>query len=250
MKRIILFIFLSLFLVVPVFAEGERNVLHFVEGDDGLYYEGKFLNEDVFMKHLDMIPGKKYNDTLYIENAANDKYLLYFQVDDENSELLKNIIMRIYINDEMIYNGLATGEDYYSDGINLRDVICLGYIEPDEEYEMKVETYLSPDYSNINNLDTSTIIWHFYAQYPAVDVPEPLPKPHPIEPDNPNPPEPDNPDGPVNPADNPGIVEILPIPNTGICGGTIDNRIVSIVALLGLSFSIIMFLIFRNKEEV
>ena len=247
MKRIMLFIFISLFLITPVFAEGERNVLHFVEEEGGLYYESKFINENVFMKHLDMVPGKKYNDILYLENAAEDKYLLYFQIEDVNTELLKNIVMRIYINDEMIYNGLATGEDYYSDGINLRNVVCLGFIEPDTEYVMKVETYLSPSYTNTNNLDTSTIDWHFYAQYPAVDEPEPLPKPHPIEPDNP---EPQEPDEPVKPSDNPGIVEILPIPNTGLAGGKYDSRIVTICALLGFGFSIIMFLIFRNKEEV
>jgi hypothetical protein len=102
-------------------------------------------------------------------------------------------------------------------------------------------------------LDTSTIDWHFYAQYPAVDEPEPLPKPHPIEPDNPEPQEPDEPDEPdepVKPSDNPGIVEILPIPNTGLAGGKYDSRIVTICALLGFGFSILMFLIFRNKEEV
>ena len=249
MKRIILFVFLSLFLVIPVFAENEKNVLHFVEGDEGLYYESKFINENVFMKHLDMIPGEKYYDSLFIENGADDKYILYFKVDDKNDDLLNNIVMRIYLNDELIYNGYATGEDYYSDGINLRNVICLGYVNPDDEYEMKVETYISPKYTDYNNLDTSTIDWHFYAQYPAVDIPEPLPKPHPVEPDEPDPVEPSKPDEPSNPADNPGIVEILPIPNTGISISKIDNRIVSICALLGLSLSIIIVLIFRKKED-
>lgn len=247
MKKVILFLLLSFFVVVPVYARD--NVLHFVEGDDGLYYETQLIDEDVFMKHLDMIPNEVYTDSLYIENAAEDRYLLFFKMDDVDSELLKNIIMRIYLNDELIYNGLATGEDYYSDGIDLRNIVCLGYFNPGEDYEMRVETSLSNGYTT-SSVDTSSINWHFYAQYPAVDEPEPLPKPHPVDPivdpqDEPVDPEPII---PSNPTDNPGIIEILPNPDTGL-SGKFNGRLITIIALLGFSFSIIIALIFGNKKE-
>lgn len=247
MKRIILFVLISLFFVIPVFAENERNVLRFIEDGDSLYYEKELIDDTYFMKHIDMVPGKKYTDKLYIENAAADKYLLFFSLDNVDNSLLSNIKMKIYINDELMYNGLATGEDYYGDTIDLRNVFCIGYIEPDEEYEMRVETSLAENYSDLDVVDTSMIQWHFYAQYPAVDEPIPRPKPKPDPQPEPQP-QPVEPDEPVKPTDNPGIIEILPIPNTGI-NGKFDGKIATISALIGFSFAIIVVLIFRNKEK-
>ena len=251
MKRIILFVFISLFFVIPVFAANERNVLRFVETDDSLYYEKELIDDYYFMKHLDMVPGKKYIDKLYIENAADDRYLLFFSIDNIDGNLLDNIMMRIYINDELIYNGVSTGQDYYGDTINLQNTVCLGYVNPDDVYEMKVETFLADDFESDGSVDTSTIDWHFYAQYPAVDEPEPLPKPHPIDPDSPvDPHGSDEPVVPDEPIDNPGtgVIEILPIPDTGI-NGEYNGKLVTISALVGLSFAIIVVLIFRNKKK-
>ena len=257
MKKIILFLLINSLFIIPVFARDNR--LYLVESDGGLYYESKLIDEDVFMKHTDMVPGEKYTDILKIENAASDKYLLFFKVNDSDDQFLRNIIMRVYIDDTLIYNGIATGEDYVGDNISLKNIVCLGYVEPGVTHEMKVTTQLSKKYTDVTNDAISSIDWTFYAQYPATEEPEPLPQPAPIDPDDPDPEPHTDPDVPIiipddphyddpNPADTPGIVEILPIPNTGI-SSVFDSRFVSIYAEIALGMSILVVFAYRKKTE-
>lgn len=250
MKKIVLFLLINSLFIIPVFARDNR--LYLVESDGGLYYESKLIDENVFMKHMDMVPGKKYTDILKIENGASDKYLLFFKVNDSDDEFLRNIIMRVYIDGELIYNGIATGEDYIGDNISLKNIVCLGYIEPGVTHEMKVTTQLSKNYTDVSNDALSSIDWTFYAQYPATEEPQPLPKPAPIDPDEPDPEPHTDPVDPhqddPNPADTPGIVEILPIPKTGITN-VFDSRFVSIFALVAFGFSILVVLAYRKKSE-
>ena len=42
-------------------------------------HESSYIDEDVFMKHVDMAPGASYTDELLIENGTNTKYTLYFK---------------------------------------------------------------------------------------------------------------------------------------------------------------------------
>ena len=243
MKKIILFLLISSLFVIPVFARDNR--LYLVEADGGLYYESALIDENVFMKHLDMVPGKSYTDILKIENGASDKYLLFFKINDVDDEFLRNINMKIYLDNTLIYNGVATGEDYVGNNINLRDIVSLGYIEPGVDHEMKVITQLSPDYSDITNEALSSIDWTFYAQYPATEEPDPTP--HPDDPD-PIIIDPDNPSYNDPISENDGIIEILPIPKTGISRLN-DSRIVSICALLGIGMSLLIVLVYRKRSE-
>ena len=177
MKKVLLIMLLILF-ITPVYAD--ENKLYFTETDDRLYYKSSLLDEDVFMKHLDMVPGKTFTDELIIENGTNTLYTLYFKVVPRNqsnkaNELLENIIMKISIDEKVVYNGKATGLDYSSSGVNLQEAILLGDFTPSKESHMIVETMLSSDYDDTNNNELSYIDWSFYAQYgdsePTIIVP-------------------------------------------------------------------------------
>lgn len=167
MKKFILFISLLLLIVSPVYAK--ENKLYFTESDNRLYYESKLLNEDVFMKHTDMVPGNSYRDELIIENGTNTKYTLYFKAlprkqSKEADELLESIMMKMTLDGKVIYEGTATGLDYNEQGIDLQKAILLGDFIPSKNSKMIVETKLSENYDNTEYSGFSYIDWIFYAQ--------------------------------------------------------------------------------------
>lgn len=167
MKKFVLSL-LIVMLFITVYAR--ENRLYFTESNKRLYYESALIDEKVFMKHQDMVPGKSYTDNLVIENGTKTPYTLYFKVipRDQSSnahELLDHINMDIYLNDTLIYSGFAKGLDYRNRGINLQDAISLGEIAGGSKSNMRVETSLSTAYSNTDNDDLSYVDWQFYAQY-------------------------------------------------------------------------------------
>jgi hypothetical protein len=154
--------------IVPVNAK--ENRLYFTESKNRLYYESSLIDENVFMKHLDMVPGKTYTDELIIENGTKTKYSLYFKVipteqSSEAEDFLENILMRIYIDGVEFYEGKTTGMDYSENGKSLQDTVYLGDIKPSSKHKMVVETKLSEDYMNTEYTEESLIDWSFYAQY-------------------------------------------------------------------------------------
>lgn len=168
MKKI--FLILSLFMLSIIPVQAQENRLYFTEDNNRLYYESSLIDEDVFMKHLDMVPESSYTDELVIENGTKTDYTLYFQVKPKEQsadadELLENIQMTIKLDDKVIYNGKATGLDYNNDGINIQNTILIGRIKPSNKSKMVVETTLSKDYDNTNLNELSYIDWSFYAQY-------------------------------------------------------------------------------------
>lgn len=168
MKKI--FFGLAIFMLCFLPVQAKENKLYFTEDNNRLYYESSLIDENVFMKHLDMVPGSSFSDELVLENGTNTNYTLYFQVKSKEqssnaNELLENILMTIKLDDKVIYNGKATGLDYNNDGINLQNSILIGNIEPSKKSKMIVETTLSKDYANTNNEDLSYIDWTFYAKY-------------------------------------------------------------------------------------
>lgn len=168
MKKIILIICLMFCIIVPVYAK--ENKLYFTESDDRIYYDGQLFDEDVFMKHIDMLPGDKYTDELIIENGTKTTYKLYFKVDpkdngEESLEFLENIYMKISLDGETIYEGNTTGINNTDDSINLQNAILLGEFTPSRTSKLVVETKLSEDYDNVDYNDFSYVDWSFYAQY-------------------------------------------------------------------------------------
>ena len=177
MKKFVLFI--SLFALSVLSVQARENKLYFTEENNRLYYESKLIDEDIFMKHIDMIPGERFTDELLIENGTNKKYTLYFKVVPRNQsaeadELLENIIMKIKLDEEIIYEGKATGLDYTEQGIDLQKAILLGNFTPSKNSKMVVETKLSENYDNTELNEFSYIDWSFYAQYddskPPVEI--------------------------------------------------------------------------------
>ena len=177
MKKFVLFI--SLFALSVLSVQARENKLYFTEENNRLYYESKLIDEDIFMKHIDMIPGESFTDELLIENGTNTKYTLYFKVvpreqSAEADELLENIIMKIKLDEEIIYEGKATGLDYTEQGIDLQKAILLGDFTPSKNSKMVVETKLSENYDNTELNEFSYIDWSFYAQYddskPPVEI--------------------------------------------------------------------------------
>ena len=177
MKKFVLFI--SLFALSVLSVQARENKLYFTEENNRLYYESKLIDEDIFMKHIDMTPGESFTDELLIENGTNTKYTLYFKVvpreqSAEAEELLENIIMKIKLDEEIIYEGKATGLDYTEQGIDLQKAILLGDFTPSKNSKMVVETKLSENYDNTELNEFSYIDWSFYAQYddskPPVEI--------------------------------------------------------------------------------
>ena len=177
MKKFVLFI--SLFALCIISVEAKENKLYFTEENNRLYYESKLIDENIFMKHVDMTPGESFTDELIIENGTNTKYTLYFKIvpreqSAEADELLDNIMMKIKLDDNVIYEGKATGLDYTEQGIDLQKAILLGNFAPSKNSKMVVETKLSENYDNTELNEFSYIDWSFYAQYddskPPVEI--------------------------------------------------------------------------------
>ena len=162
--KFLVFIF-GLLLALPVYAKENRVFIY--EKDNKLYYDGEFSSENLFMKHLDILPGESFVDELTIENKTDKEFIVYFGVEESNQgnakDLLDYISMKIELDGEVIYNGKLDGKDYNSTGINLQNKIKLKKYSKDEKSVMKVTTSLSSEYNNYNNFDKSIITWHFYA---------------------------------------------------------------------------------------
>ena len=189
MKKLFAAILASLFIVSPVFADD--NVVYIRESDGKIVYDASDGFDDRFMVHEGMVPGGEvYTDYLTVENGTSKGYDIYFKISAENNtpkarNLIEHIEMKIYIDDQVFYDGKARGLDYRSQGVNLSDAIKLKYFEPGDSVHMKIETFLDTSYEDINNPDTSRTKWHFYIADKTEPEPQPQPDPDkpPIEPE-------------------------------------------------------------------
>ena len=115
------------------------------------------------MKHLDLVPGSVNEDTLLIENGTNIDYTLYLKLKPQNDseearELLSNLKMQIYLDNNLIYDGIASG-------VNLSDAAKIGMVSAKHTYTLKVVTTLDTGYDNTANNEYSLVDWTFYAEY-------------------------------------------------------------------------------------
>lgn len=168
MKRIFnLLLFISLFWLSFVYAD--NNKLYFTETNGRLYYDSA-LDDNSFMKHLDLVPGSVNEDTLVIENGTNTDYTLYLKLKpksdaEEARELLSKLKMQIYLDNNLIYDGIASGVDYNNTGVNLSEAAKIGMVSAKHTYTLKVVTTLDTDYDNTENDEYSLVDWTFYAEY-------------------------------------------------------------------------------------
>lgn len=168
MKKIKWLMILCLLMITNV--KATTNKLYFIEKDNRLYYDTDSFDETIFMYHDDMIPGRIYVDELSIENNSKTAYELYLKVsnveqDELADELIDNILMEIYLDNELIYSGTARGLDYQENGVNLQDAISIGKYSPNAESKLVVKTQLSSSYTNSENVAVGKITWEFYGRY-------------------------------------------------------------------------------------
>lgn len=215
MKKLLGMILASLFIAAPVFAA--ENKVYVYEEDGKIYYDGA-LFDDRFMIHEGMVPGGEiYTDYLVVENSTSSEYDIYFKITNENNsakanDLLNFINMKIYLDDELYYDGKARGLDYRNVGVNLTDAVKLRHFEAGDSVTMKVETRLDESYEDIYNWDASSTHWHFYIADDSIPDPEP---------DNPEPIEPEEiPNNPRTHDDFKAYWVILLIVSAALLGGT------------------------------
>ena len=168
MKKVL--IFLLLLVTSFSFVDAKENRLYFTENNNHIYYESDLLDEKVFLKHTDMVPGESYTDELIIENGTNTKYTLYLKAVPREQipvaeNLLECILMKITLDGNVVYEGRATGLDYTDQGVDLQDAVLLGDFTSTKKSKMVVETKLQEEYDDIENREISYIDWVFYAQY-------------------------------------------------------------------------------------
>lgn len=173
--KIMCFVLITL-MMISVSAKELDNKLYFTGSGDRLYYDTKLFDSNIFMHHTDMIPGREYTDKLLVENGSSVDYDLYLKIkeveqDSEANELLDNILMKIYLDDELLYEGKVKGLDYNDSGVNLVDAIHIGKYLKNKERELIVKTKLDEDYNNPNIDDEAHIQWEFYATYVEENVP-------------------------------------------------------------------------------
>ena len=114
------------------------------------YRDGQSVeNGNWFMSFTNMVPGGIYHDQLSIENGSNKNYDLFMEIvpreqEQIKNELLEQISMSIYYNDQLIYNGKATGSQY-GEGENMQQVVALGYYGSKSSGNIRVDLMLNPD---------------------------------------------------------------------------------------------------------
>lgn len=168
--RVICILVILLINIVPVSARDATNKLYFSNSGNRIYYDSKLFDKNTFMHHTDMIPGSSYEDRLLIENNTNTEYDLYLKVkeikqNEYANELLDNILMEIYLDDKLIYDGTIKGLDYNNSGVNLQESVYIGKYSKGIENELIVKTHLKEEYGTITEENLSHIEWEFYAVY-------------------------------------------------------------------------------------
>ena len=126
------------------FEEINGNIQFTPAGSDG---------KNWFMSFENMVPGGQYVDTLVIENRSQKNYDLHMQViprDNQEAimkELLELIQMKVYLAEELIYEGAASGSEYLDASNNLQNAVSLGKYQSNKQNQLRVELKLSENTS-------------------------------------------------------------------------------------------------------
>lgn len=138
-------------LATNVTLEGNANGIVYIPG------------EEPFLYFSDMIPGDSIERKMKINNKEEKAYKLYMRAErvslKEEYDLLEKINLEISYNNEVIYNGTASGEEKLSDNI------YLGIVNPGEEYELNALAILDGKSSDNNYKNKSgEVKWIFTAE--------------------------------------------------------------------------------------
>ncbi len=104
-----------------------------------------------FMSFTDMVPGGRYYDQMIVRNTTkNRRAKIYMCINPRQQsslkdELLENVSMQVLFNGEELYNGKVTGAEYADGEGNLRKLIPLCYLRPEESGEIRVIMQLNKD---------------------------------------------------------------------------------------------------------
>ncbi|MEG0571264.1 MAG: hypothetical protein RR497_06425 [Oscillospiraceae bacterium] len=161
MKKIICFLMTMAiccsFLVV-VSAEDGNSKLYFNSQDGKLYYEPQnTAHLDTFLNLQEMSAGTTYKDVLEISNSADRTYELFFQIlpDDPTSPdsqfFLKNISMKIFYDDEVLFDGTADALTKTSQSIDLSQMASIGEYKKNQKRILTVEVTLNKDFWQAND---------------------------------------------------------------------------------------------------
>lgn len=223
MKKILLIILIYLFSINIVSAKESKLIIS--GNDNKMYYDSDFYDTNMFMSHLDIIPGSVFTDILEIENETNFTFNLYLKISYKNyNELLEYLNMKLYLDNKLIYDGDMKGPNVENSHNDLKNAIFIDKLIPHKKYQLKVVTNLSYEYSNILNNDKLISEWNFFAE--TFD-------------------ELNN----QNDSNKEKIIQIIPAPKTGIKKNMIPIVVFSgSLCLVGLVIIILLFKK-RNKDD-
>ncbi len=165
MKKVsFIVLFLLSFFIFDVYAL-DQNTLVLTDKDKKLIYNNNLFNENIFLYHVEMIPGGEYEDNLHIINNSNFEYVLYLRLfldndDNYDLEFMKNINFQIFLDNLEIFNGTIIDKNENNILISLGEYKNYG-----DQSTLKVITNLNKEYSNVNKMDNSIIQWEFVANY-------------------------------------------------------------------------------------
>lgn len=120
----------------------DNNTLYFDENNGELFYETSGHSFNDFIINENMSPGIPYVNTMKIGNRSQYDFDLYLDMltkvslNEIEEKLLKDIEMKIYFNQSLVYEGNAKGS---------LDKILLGEIKKSENFDLRVETVLKMD---------------------------------------------------------------------------------------------------------
>lgn len=157
-----------LVLLLPIIVNASTNTLTINSNLNKLYYETDNISDNL-LYHIDMTPGKTFEDTLNIKNLTTNNYMLYLKinkesVNEEEQDLLNNINIIIHNKDDkLLYDGPASGTDYKVDNTLVDDIIYIGTYKPYDLDILKLSTTLKKEYDNKEDNNIKEVEWQFYA---------------------------------------------------------------------------------------
>lgn len=130
--------------------EGNSEGIVFIPGDEP------------FLLKEGMVPGDSVSREMIIDNEYDVEYEVFMRAErvseKEEYDLLNKLELTVYYNDEVIYNGPASGEDELSNNISL------GKFKPGEEADLYAEVTLDgPTTGNEYKNKYAQVDWIFTA---------------------------------------------------------------------------------------